>query len=129
MCALPVLIIVHLLISLIFSLIKKSFYASIFDLLFVVLFFMLLPILFIKGFVFVSYLRKKRFSYKIHALASFLIAAIFLVQMIREFTDFASIEWQLSLILAFIITGILLWKEIPDKVLKAVGGEVDDNNA
>ena len=127
-CAVPVLIIVNLITSLIFSLIKRSLHVSIFNLIFVVLLLMLLPILFIKGFAFVSYLREKRFSYKIHALASFAIAAIFLILMIREYTDFVSIEWRLSLILTFIITGILLWKEIPDKFLRTVGGETYHNN-
>jgi hypothetical protein len=127
-CAVPVFLIVNLLLSLIFSLIKKSLHVSIFNLIFFVLFLMLLPVLFIKGFAFVSYFQEKRFSYKIHALASFMIAAIFLIQMMRKFTNFVSTEWQLSLILTFIITGILLWKEIPDKVLRALGGEVHDNN-
>jgi hypothetical protein len=127
-CAVPVFLVVNLLLRLIFSLIKRSLHVSIFDLIFFVLFLMLLPILFITRLAFVSYLRENRFSYKIHGLASFMIAAIFLILMIREYTDFASIEWQLSLILTFIITGILFWKEIPDKVLRAVGGETYHNN-
>jgi len=128
MCAVPVFIVVNLFLGLIFSLIKKSFHVSIFDLLFVILAIMLLPVLFIKGAAFLSYLREKRFSYKIHALASFIIAAIFLILLIRKYTEFVFIEGQLTLVLTFFITGILLWKEIPDKVLRAIGGETYRNN-
>jgi hypothetical protein len=126
-CAVPVFIVVKLFLALIFSLIKKSLHISIFDLIFVLLAIMLLPVLFIKGAAFLSYLREKRFSYKIQALASFIIAAIFLILLIRKYTEFVLIEGQLTLVLTFFITGILLWREIPDKVVRAMGGEVHNN--
>ena len=127
-CAVPVLVIVHLLLTPFFSLLKKSLHVTIFDVVFSILAIMLLPVLFIKGAAIFSFLRERRFSFKIHALASFMIAAIFLIQMMRTFTDVASIEWHFSLILTFIISGIVLWKEIPDKILKALGGEAYQGN-
>jgi hypothetical protein len=123
MCAMPIIIIVDLLRGLVFSLIKKSIQVSVDSLMLYGLLFIIAPILFIKGFAFVTYLHEKRFSHKIHALVSFLFAAVILAETIKSFKNFGSQQLQLSMILAFIVTGILFWKEIPEKILMALGGK------